>query len=308
MSDAPGFDALAARARAALDVGRLEEAERAARSALAADPGAEDGHALLARTLVARGDADAAVRAAEAGLGAVPDSEWLHRLRALALYSAGRCGEALPAADEAVRLAPDQAPPHFMRSLILEKLKRIGEARGAAERALELDPDDEGNHAQLGDLWLEKDPVRAERHYRDSLAIDAAQPMTLNNLGVALNRQERTREAALAFRSAVILDPTLKEAKKNAHASIRNLVRGGPVIIAALLVARAARIFGVSSSWRDGVRTAAIAVGAAGVLVGWGVWLWRRTVGIRRLAETEPQLHAIYTRLEADRKAGGLKG
>lgn len=304
---APGLQDLVGRARAALEVGRLDEAERAARGALAVDPSAEDGHALLARVHLARGDHAETLRAAESGIGATPESEWLHRLRALALNAMGRRKEALAAADEAVRLQPDLAPAHFVRSIVLETLKRLPEAREAAGRALELDPEDPGYHAQLGDLWLRDDPPRAERHYRESLSLDPARAGTLNNLGVALNAQKRTRDAALAFRSAVILDPTLTVAKQNTHASIRRLAGGGTLFLVAIGVTQGARILErVGRGASEALRWVALSVVVAGIVATWGIWLWRRTAGVRRLAESDPQLHAIYVRLEADRKAGRL--
>ncbi len=305
---APGLQGLIGRARAALDVGRLDEAERAARGALAVDPAAEEGHALLARVHLQRGAHDEALRTAEAGIGATPDSEWLHRLRALALSAMGRGDEARAAADEAVRLAPDLAPAHYVRSVVLEAMKALPEARESAERAVELDPEDASYHAQLGDLCLARDPARAERHYRESLALDPERAATLNNLGVALNAQKRTRDAALAFRSAVILDPSLTVAKQNTHASVRKLAGGGTLFAVAIGVTQGARLLErIGRGASESLRWVALAVVLAGAAATWGIWFWRRTAGIRRLAETDPQLHAIYVRLEADRKAGRLR-
>ncbi len=304
----PGFEERIERARAALEVGRLDEAERGARGALAVDPAAEEGHALLARVHLSRGAHAEALRATEAGIGATPDSEWLHRLRALALSAMGRRDEALAAADEAVRLGPDLAPAHHVRSVVLEAMKDLPEARAAADRAVELDPEDARYHSQLGDLWLAGDPARAERHYRESLALDPSRASTLNNLGVALNAQKRTRDAALAFRSAVILDPTLTVAKQNTHASVRRLAGGGALFAVAMGVTQGARLLErIGRGASESMRWIALAVVLAGIAATWGIWFWRRTAGIRRLAETDPQLHAIYVRLEADRKAGRLR-
>lgn len=307
----PGYEELLSRARAALEVGRSEEAERCARGALAADPGAVEAHALLARALLAAGRWDDGVAAAEAGLAVAPEEEWLHRLRALLLRAAGRHEDALASADEAARLAPDLSEAHLVRSYVLESLKRIPAAREAAERAVALSPDDAGAHAQLGDLWLEKDPARAERSYREALSLDPERAMTLNNLGVALGKQERKREAALAFRSAVMLDPTLTVAKQNAHGSVRRLASGGTLLVAVIGVTQGAKLFGrlarhTASS--PALQYGLLAAALVGLAATWGIWWWRRTVGMRRLAETEPLLHGIYERLEADRKAGRLKG
>src|SRR5512145_385734 len=112
---------------------------------------------------------------------------------ALAHLRGGRAEEALTAADEAVGVAPDDARAHYVRSLVLEQLVRIPPAREAAERAAALDPEQPAFHEQLGDLWLDDDPARAERHYRESVRTDswgrrgAARARVLNNLGVALS-------------------------------------------------------------------------------------------------------------------------
>ena len=300
----PGLQTLLGRADAALTLGRAEEAERAARGALAIEPANPTGHALLTRALLLQAKAEEALRAAEAGVGACPDSEWLHRLRALSLRKLGKNREALAAADEAVRIAPDVPETHHARSLVLEALKRKAEAREASERAISLAPHEAPYHAQLGDLWVDTDAAVAEGHYRESLRLDPSSAAVLNNLGVALLRQKQTREAALAFRSAVLLDPTLEVAKQNTHASARRLLGGGAALSMFFVITNAARLV----SHVDGdLRPAGAGLALLLIVVGGTIWFVRKHLRMKRLAEEEPQLHAIYVTLEAERKAGRLK-
>jgi tetratricopeptide (TPR) repeat protein len=302
----PGLEELLGRAEAALEVGRAEEAERAARGALGADPSSEAAHGLLARALLQQGRHEEALRAAEEGLAVAPDSEWLHRLRAVQLQALGQLPEALAATDEAVRLAPDLAQVHHARSLVLEAMKKVPEARAAAERAIELDPERAGSHAQLGDLWLDADPARAERHYRESLTLDPESPRALNNLGYALSKLKRHREAALAFRSAVLLDPSMEIAKKNARSAISRATGGWALLAGAIAVTQGAkwlnRLTRHSADW-GWLRGWAVGIGVAGLAATLGTWAWRRTAGLRRLAATEPLLYGIHQRLEADRRS-----
>lgn len=302
----PGVEELLGRAEAALEIGRPEEAERAARGALAAAPESEAGHGLLARALMNQGRHDEALGAAEAGLGATPDSEWLHRLRAVQLQALKRLPEALEAADSAVRLAPDLGQAHQTRSLVLEAMKRLPEARAASERAIALEPEKASFHAHAGDLWLDEDPARAERHYRESVALDPENARTLNDLGVALSKQKRHREAGLAFRSAVLLDPTLDLAKQNARSAIQRATGGWGLLIASLAVVQVAKWAGrltrTSPEWAW-ARGWAVGIGGAAVVVAAGTWAWRRSVGLRRLEVSEPLLYGIHQRLEADRRS-----
>jgi hypothetical protein len=85
---------------------------------------------------------------------------------------------------------------------------------------------------------------------------------------------------------------------------VRRVVGGGALFVAALVVLQGARIVRRSGK---AIEPWAIGVGVAAMATALGVWLWRRTVGMKRLAAREPQLRAIYVALEADRKAGRLK-
>lgn len=224
----------------------------------------------------------------------------------------GRHEEALRGADEAIALDPGLSRAHHVRSLALEQLKRIPEARGAAEAAESLDPESPAIQEHLGDLWLDERPGEAERHYRESLRRDSwdqgggRRARVLNNLGVSLDAQRKRREAALAFKSAHLLDPTLVEARQNARASIRNLVRGAALLVGIDLLLKFAKR-GKHATKLEALRPyRGWFLGATGALLlaALAVWLWRRTAGMARLATEEPELYALYRRLEADRKQG----
>jgi tetratricopeptide (TPR) repeat protein len=298
---------LLARAEAALALRRWAEAERFARDALAAEPEAEQGHALLSSALTAQGRHDEGIATAEKGLAANPASEWLHRVRSLALFKAGRYSDALLAANEAVRLQPFNGSGYALQALALQALGRLGEAREAAERAVALSPDSSEFRAQLGDTWLKEDPARAERHYRESLTIDIEQPMVLNNLGLALRRQRRRAEAALAFRSALLLDPTLALPKWNI------LGISNPVVLApgAALASIALFILALGLAYYSMTHRQHFAPAFGSMLacetMSLGMIGWARRIGSRRLERLDPQLHAIRRNLEADLRARRLE-
>lgn len=298
-----------ARAEAALQLSRWDDAAREAALMIAADADDSTGYAMLARAHLGKEEYGEALKQAEAGLVHDPDREWLHRLRCHALRLSGRLADALEAADACVRLLPGAAESHAVRGKVLAGLKRRKEAEAAYERALELDPDDADLHRDQGDLFLKADPAKAEACYRRSLAIDASDAVTLNNLGAALNRQKRPDEAALAFKSAILADPTLKVAKQNAHSTISSRLGAIAGVGAGLSALSILPRMLLKTSFRTlDWRNAAVAVVV--VLLVAGFWWWRkgprRKADLERLKARDPQLHAIFVRLEADKREGRL--
>ncbi|HYV65692.1 MAG TPA: tetratricopeptide repeat protein [Myxococcales bacterium] len=294
----------AARAEAALRLARWDEAMRAAAELIAADPDDSTGFAMLSRAHLGKNEFKLAQKAAEDGLARTPNREWLHRLRCHALRLQGRYDDAVAAAEECVRLMPGASESHGARAKALAALGRREEAMAAYDRAIALDPHDALLHRELGDLLLSQAPAEAERHYRAALAINPSDAVTLNNFGASLARQKRPDEAALAFKSAILADPTLRVAKQNAHSTLSSQLGAAAGIGGALWIAlQAVRVAGTVES--------GIAIGAM-LLAGFAYLVWRLVQKIRRserleaLKAKDQQLYEIFTRLEADKKAGRL--
>jgi tetratricopeptide (TPR) repeat protein len=291
-------------ARAALALSRYEEAATHAAHAITEDPNAADGYGLLAQAELGLEQPRRAIKTAERGLAQDPESEWLHRLRSIALRLSKKHKDALAAADEAVRLAPHIAQCHYVRAQALAACRRPKEGIAAAERALELNPNDASNYSLLADLHLKKSPARAEEYYRKSLSIDPQSAPALNNLGVALLRQKRPIDAATAFKSAVLVDPTLTVAKRNAHATTSSLLRGGGLfglVIVLQVLARSG-----AAHHDSGTLVAGAAVLALSLAVMFLVRRWRGRRNRASLERADPQLLRIYEKLDADKKAGRL--
>jgi tetratricopeptide (TPR) repeat protein len=291
------------RAQAALDLGRNREGEEHARAALAEEPHNAYAHGLLARALLGLGRNEEAKKEALAALAIDPEEEWHHRLHALALRKVKK-NEALEAAREAVRLAPDEAPPHYVCSLMLKDLGRTKEAIEAIELAMKIDPESTTYKRAFGDLYLDSDPKRAESLYRETLAIDARDALALNNLGVALQKQRRPLEAASAFKAALLIDPNLKVARRNTHATVRSFIGGTlGVLIGGVIAARIVMVGGRAFEHRS---TILLAAGAIAVVATLGVAFALKIRRKRALEAADPHLRSIYEELERDRKAGRL--
>ncbi|MBI5368675.1 MAG: tetratricopeptide repeat protein [Planctomycetes bacterium] len=290
------------RAQAANDLHRYEEALREAGAAVAAEPSHPESHCLLVVALSGLQRFREALAAAETGLGHAPDEPALHRLRSLMLRNLKRPQEALAAADEAVRLEPEAASAFYVRGLALVDLKRRDDARAAFAEAVRLNPHDADYRRLLGDQFLAADPRAAEAHYRGSLELDPNDAVTLNNLGVALERQKRAFEAVAAYKAAVIVDPTMETAKNNVHSAVGGLLRAGGGGLFLLYVA--VRVGAAAGRMAGG------ALLAIGILVlALIYWLYRRKrerlrveANRAELERLDPQVFQIYQRLEAEKK------
>jgi tetratricopeptide (TPR) repeat protein len=128
------------RAQRLADVGRYAEAERAARSGLAAAPGSGRLLALLAWVLRMRRDYVAALAAADAAIAAEPALADAHAERAEILIALLRAGDAVSSAREAARLAPLRPAGHLVLARALSATHRTEEARAAAVHGLALGP------------------------------------------------------------------------------------------------------------------------------------------------------------------------
>ncbi|GAA0565607.1 hypothetical protein GCM10010172_56460 [Paractinoplanes ferrugineus] len=127
-------------ARHLAQVGRYEEAERAARHGLADAP--RDGRllTLLASVLRLRREYAPALATATAAVEAAPHLADAHAERAESLILLIRSKEAVVAAGEAVRLAPLDPSAHLVLARALASTNAHDQARAAAARGLSMAP------------------------------------------------------------------------------------------------------------------------------------------------------------------------
>lgn len=110
----------------------------------------------------------------------------------------------------------------------------------------------------------------------------------------------------LAYRSAHLLDPSRQDVRRSLRDAIRNLAPGAALLVGVGALARAAKT-GRHAAKLEALRPyAGWLTGAAALLLAasWAIWLWRRTAGLTRLASEEPELYALYRRLEEEKRAG----
>jgi tetratricopeptide (TPR) repeat protein len=203
---------------------RYAEAEREARTALAADPHQPGVLAGLAAVLLDAGRHSDGLVAAAAAAAADPDSEWPHRLRALLLSELGRHEEAVAAGYRAVTLEPEDAHAAIGYSTVLEEAGRLDEAREVAVHAVRLAPHMKGAHFRLGRVSSASgDVTTARQAYQEVLRLDPANAAARNNLAALDMGTDRFTDALRGLLDAGSLDPSLTVVMDNIVLLMRRL-------------------------------------------------------------------------------------
>ncbi|HET9148875.1 MAG TPA: tetratricopeptide repeat protein [Alphaproteobacteria bacterium] len=228
--------------------GRLDEAERLARTRLNAAPDDAEAVQLLGGIARARGDRARAVELYSEALRLKPAFAKAHSNLGATLLEMGRVGEAIDhlsraLADEpdfvdarvnlgaalfnagrfadaerelraALQLAPDDTLALNTLGNALFRQGRVDEAIAAFETALAREPDLAMAINNLGTAWREKgEPIKAEQAFRRALSVQPDAPETWNHLGIILRDQGRYPEALAAHGRALRANPAFDPAR-----------------------------------------------------------------------------------------------
>src|SRR5437899_6130203 len=184
------------------NIGRYDAALSVLSKAIVAAPQAVEPHCEMAYALLKLGRVQEALKQAGVATALDPQYERSHRLRSIILLQLGRPKDPLIAAETAVRLAPELPSGLYTMSNAQVRLKRVADA----ERTADL----------LGQVTIKrKQWKRAEEANRRALQIDPTNNIALNNLGVALQGQRRSKEALEIYQRAAQPDPRDDVAKAN---------------------------------------------------------------------------------------------
>jgi tetratricopeptide (TPR) repeat protein len=213
---------------------RLDDSERASRSAIARSPQLAPAYYWLGRVAAARGQQAAAMEHYRTACRLWPAYGTAHYALALLAQSSGDAEEARrhmaayekyraggdPQPEdpllEAVRALDNSALTHLMKGVDLEKAGRLGDAIAEHEEAVRQDAKLVQAHANLIALYARAgQPERAEAEYRATVAINPNLPQSHYDYGVFLVSRQRFREAESAFRKALESSPEYAEAHSN---------------------------------------------------------------------------------------------
>ncbi len=211
-----------------LELERFEEAERAAKRAVALAPDSPDAIATLAH-LYFRWDRDEAMRTdavalSERGLATHPDSSELLRTLGNHLVSHGQPERGVALLERAVRADPRSATTHGDLARALRDRRRFDEAVVHARRVVGLTPGYGDAHDLLGQcLQLAGDYEGAIESLRTAIECEPDVSEYHRHLAWSLLESERSDEALVAVRRAVELDPT----NAKAHESLGLILQRG---------------------------------------------------------------------------------
>jgi tetratricopeptide (TPR) repeat protein len=192
------------------DLGRLADAEREARVALAAEPQSPALLTALSRVLLQTGDHITGIDAADAAASHVPDDERVQRLRALHLSALGEHGYAADAARDAVTLAPQEPLTAITQARVLQRARHFGDALDAARRAVALDPASPAAHLVLAGVADDAGDRRTARTaYGEVLRLDPQHAVARHDLALLDARSRRPVAALAGLVEAGSLDPGL---------------------------------------------------------------------------------------------------
>ncbi|MGZ5036703.1 MAG: tetratricopeptide repeat protein [Usitatibacter sp.] len=222
-----------ASALAALQAGRLAEAESTLRAIAAREPGFVPALQLLGTALSSAGRAQESLEWFERAAGLAPPTAALLHNRAQALLQLGRAAEARADLERAVAIDPALHPAWNLLGNARAALGEGALAQSAYDRALELRPDHVATHFNRALFMHGAGRLdEAIAGYREALrlhpSLDAARAKladALNEAGMEDLRAKRLDRAAARFREALAANPALEEALNNLGAAYAAMSR-----------------------------------------------------------------------------------
>jgi predicted Zn-dependent protease len=174
---------------------------------------------------------------------AADETEAARYARAIAFHRANRFDEALAAVDALIAEQPGDPYFHELKGQMLFETGRPAEALGSYRRAAELKPRAPLIRIELGRVLLAaNDPAlldEAIEHLRTATLFEPDRPFAWRQLAIALGRDGRLGDSALALAEEALLQKKLPEAKFQAGKAERLLERGSPGWLRALDIQRA---------------------------------------------------------------------
>jgi len=212
----PQDDLLRLLARAHLERGDTEAADRVARAGLAARPGTDQFEILLAESMLVRGDVPQALTEFEAIV--VRHDHAVETTLGIAdtLMRRHRYAEAEPFLADALRRQPKDDRLLFAQGAVAERLGRFDEAERSLGRAVVANPNNAMALNYLGYMLAQRGRRLPDSvlYVQRAVALDPENPAYLDSLGFAYFKQNRFAPAEEMLRTALrydSFDPAIRD-------------------------------------------------------------------------------------------------
>lgn len=167
---------------------QLIDATRHAEQAIASDPNDALGFYALAFSRLQRGDCPAAIEAGQTAIALDPSDADSYAIVAGAQLQSRRYADALETAERGLKVDPEHSSCTNIRSLSLERLGRGGDAIEAAKAQLSRHPDDSTAHAAVAYAHLNRGEYKqAQLAFREALRLDPTDEFARRGMIEAIN-------------------------------------------------------------------------------------------------------------------------
>jgi tetratricopeptide (TPR) repeat protein len=265
-----------------INIGRAKEAIPLLIRAISADPQSVDSRCLLSLALYKLERYEEALSVAGDAVVAAPQKEWPHRLRALSLMRLKRNPEALSAASLAACHGPNVPEALHILAICQADSGELKEALATANALMLLAPDSHLWNHTAGFIALRENRwVDAEAYCRKAISIEPTHWESMNNLGLALKHQGKTKEAIDRFHDSTRLNPKSATARNNLREAVGAYTSIGFTGIYVFFLVM--KIFVVSTSSES--RPLASCMGAIAfitIVAGNALWYWHRMAGLNK--------------------------
>jgi tetratricopeptide (TPR) repeat protein len=196
--------------------GRLDEAVRHYRRALALSPNLAEAHCNLGGTFRKQKRFAEAAAHYQRALALRPEVPEIYNDLGAVLRDQGKLADAAACYEQAIALRPAYAEAHNNRGNVLREQHRLAEAAACYEQAMALRPAYVEAHNNLGIALAEQHEfAKAVTHYERALALRPDYAEAHNNLGNALKHLGRLADAVIRYQHAITLNPAYAEAHGN---------------------------------------------------------------------------------------------
>ncbi len=209
------------------ELGRFDEAENEYREAIRLKPDYPSAHVNLGYLLSKTERNEEAEIEYRAAIKILPDHVVAYVNLGYALNGLGKFTEASIEVRKALEINPKYAEAHCALGYALTNLERFDEAKNEYEEAIRLNSDLSEAHTNLGYLLalmgrsqsIKENEIeakllyeKAEKEYRNTLAIVPNDENALNGLGIVLEKLNRDKEAEDCYERLIQINPNNRKA------------------------------------------------------------------------------------------------